>query len=119
MKIFEYGHFFIVMAEGNQYIIDGNMGYKNAPWSKVSPNRVYIAKLDNGRITAADTVTADSTFSGSITKAEKWDPTLYSQIERHVMMEAIKSLLEVSPLKPTTIMMNSYDYSNLRGWRAP
>jgi hypothetical protein len=90
MKLFEYGHYFVVFADGNQYEIDGNMGHKNAPWSKVSAQKIYIAKIDNGNITAANTADPTQTFSGKITKYGRWNQELYNMVERTVLLEALK-----------------------------
>lgn len=116
MKIFEYGHYFIVMADGNQYIIDGDMGYKNAPWSKLPPNKVYIAKIDNGKVTAADIIEANSTFSGKISKAEKWDQELYNIVERRVLMEAMSKIIGAQPLVPSNVIMHQDTFKDVLKW---
>lgn len=116
MKIFEYGHYFVVFADGLQYEVDGNMGYKNAPWSKVQPNKVFIAKIDNGKVTAADIVDATQTFSGKILKCEKWDPELYRLVDHTILMNALKLVVEKQSLQPNKIIMHQDTYKDIKAW---
>lgn len=116
MKMFEYGHYFVVFAGGQQYEIDGNMGYKNAPWSKVPANKVYIAKIDNGKVTGADVADPNQTFSGKITKCDKWDQELYNLVDRTILLEALKKVINKAPLKPQTIIMHQDFYNDIKSW---
>lgn len=115
MKIMEYGQYQLIFADGYQYEIEGEVGYKNAPWSKVSPNRVYCARLNNGKI-IADIIDPLQAFSGKIVKCEKWDPELHAQVERFVMMEAIKQIVNLPSITPSKIIMHQDAFKDIKDW---
>lgn len=115
MKLSHYGHFKIIFAGNTQYEIDGEPGYLNAPWSTTQPNKVYYAKIDNGKITAK-IIDAESTFSGKIIKQDELDKDLYHQVDQTIMLESLKKVISAMKYKSDSILMNKDDFNDIKSW---